>query len=129
MKKIIVFGASGDIGKYFVEYCNEMKEKIQIIAAGTKETDYFDKLGIQYYKFNITKREAFEYLPKDIYAVVDLAGIMPARMKGYDPYKYIDVNIIGTINILEFCIKNKVDRILFSQSFGDIISHSEKILF
>ena len=27
-----------------------------------------------------------------MYAVVDLAGFMPARMKGYDPYKYIDVN-------------------------------------
>ena len=29
---------------------------------------------------------------------VDLAGAMPARMKGYNPYKYIDVNITGNLN-------------------------------
>lgn len=129
LKKVIVFGASGDIGKYFVKYCNEMKKEIQIIAVGTKKIDYFDNMGIQYYQIDITKKEAFSCLPKDIYAVVDLAGIMPARMEGYDPYKYIDVNIIGTMNILEFCIKNGVDRILFSQSFGDIKEHAEENLF
>ena len=58
--------------------------------------------------------------------VVDLAGAMPARMKGYDPYKYIDVNITGTLNILEFCRKTGADRILFAQSFGDIKDHAEK---
>lgn len=46
-------------------------------------------------------------------------------MKGYDPYKYIDVNITGTLNILEFCRRNSVDRILFAQSFGDIKNYSE----
>ena len=46
-------------------------------------------------------------------------------MKGYDPYKYIDVNITGNLNILEYCRKAKADRILFAQSFGDIKDHAE----
>lgn len=61
-----------------------------------------------------------------MYAVVDLAGFMPARMKGYDPYKYIDVNITGNLNILEFCRKNHVSKILYAQSFGDIKNYAEK---
>ena len=50
---------------------------------------------------------------------------MPARMKGYYPARYIDVNIKGTINILEYCRKVNVDRILYTQSFGDIKDYGE----
>ena len=97
-----------------------------MVAVGTRETDRFARMGVPYYRVDITQKNAFDCLPKDIYAVVDLAGAMPARMKGYDPYKYIDVNITGTLNILEFCRKTGADRILFAQSFGDIKDHAEK---
>lgn len=129
MKKIIVFGASGDTGKYCIDYLknNISNKKYQIIATGARETEYFKEIGIDYYKVDITKEEEFKILPQDeIYAVIDLAGVMPARMKGYNPYKYIDVNIIGNLNILEYCRKCKVDRILFAQSFGDIKDNAEK---
>lgn len=128
MKKIIVFGASGDTGRYFVKYFikNYSGSEFQIIATGTRETKYFEQFSVPYYKVDITKKEDFSKLPKDIYAVVDLAGAMPARMKGYDPYKYIDVNITGNLNILEYCRRNGADRILFAQSFGDIKDYSEE---
>lgn len=127
MKKIIVFGASGDTGRYFVEYFKRIyhENQYEILAAGTRNTDYFDKMEVPYYQIDITKKEEFRKLPKDVYAVVDLAGAMPARMEGYNPYKYIDVNITGTLNILEFCRENHIDRILYAQSFGDIKDHAE----
>ena len=128
MKKIIVFGASGDTGRYFIEYFlnNYKGNEYQIIATGTRETNYFEQFKIPYYRVDIVKKEEFSKLPKDVYAVVDLAGAMPARMEGYNPYKYIDVNITGNLNILEYCRLNNVDRILFAQSFGDIKDYSEK---
>lgn len=130
MKNIVVFGASGDTGRYFVEYfLNHYNgTEYRIIATGTRATDYFQKLNVDYFQIDITKKEDFLQLPKDVYAVVDLAGAMPARMKGYNPYTYIDVNITGTLNILEFCRQNQVDRILFAQSFGDIKDHAEETL-
>ena len=92
MKKIVVFGASGDTGRYFVNYFldNYHGNDYEIIATGTRETDYFDKLGVQYYQVDVTNKIDFEKLPKDVYGVLDLAGLMPARMKGYDPQRYID---------------------------------------
>lgn len=130
MKKIVVFGASGDTGRYFIEYFleNYSGNEYQIVATGTRETDCFDSMGVDYYQVDITKKEDFEKLPKDVYAVIDLAGLMPARMKGYDPYKYIDVNIVGNLNILEYCRKNGADRMLFAQSFGDIKDWAEEKL-
>lgn len=130
MKRVIVFGASGDIGRYFIQYFVEKNKgsEYEVVAVGTRKIDYFEKLNVSYYQVDITEKADFEKLPKDIYAVVDLAGVMPARMKGYDPQKYIDVNISGNLNILEYCRVNHADRILFAQSFGDIKDYGESDL-
>lgn len=127
-KNIIIFGASGDTGKYVTEYLKEhcAEEEYDIIASGRRETSFFQKLSVTYERVDITKKEQFEKLPSSVYAVVDLAGLMPARMKGYEPQRYIDVNITGTLNILEYCRKTGCDRILFAQSFGDIKDYAEQ---
>lgn len=128
MKNILIFGASGDTGRYLVEYFLEhgFSNDYSLIAIGTRKTDYFGSVNVQYIQVDISKKEDFKKLPKNIYAVIDLAGVMPARMKGYNPQVYIDVNITGTLNILEYCKENKADRILFAQSFGDIKDYAEK---
>lgn len=125
--KIVVFGASGNTGTYFIKYFleNNKDKKYEIVAVGTRATDKFEKMGVKYFQVDITKKEDFEKLPKDVYAVVDLAGAMPARMEGHNPQYYIDVNITGNLNILEYCRENNVDRILFAQSFGDIKDYGE----
>lgn len=84
---------------------NNSDKDYEVVAVGTRETQKFDELGVTYYRVDITKKEEFDKLPEDVYAVVDLAGAMPARMKGYDPQYYIDVNITGNLNILEYCRK------------------------
>ena len=125
--KIVVFGASGNTGTYFIKYFleNNKDKKYEIVAVGTRATDKFEKMGVKYFQVDITKKEDFEKLPKDVYAAVDLAGAMPARMEGYNPQYYIDANITGNLNILEYCRENNVDRILFAQSFGDIKDYGE----
>lgn len=121
MQNIIIFGASGDIGSYLTDYVLSKLDttSYNIIAVGTRDIKMSS--DINYIRLDITKKEEFEKLPNsDNYAVVHLAGLMPARMRGYHPQKYIDINITGTLNILEYCRQTGVDRILFSQSFGDI---------
>ncbi|MBQ9432814.1 MAG: NAD(P)-dependent oxidoreductase [Synergistaceae bacterium] len=127
MKNIIVFGASGGTGNYFIEYFKQhcKDSGYEVIAIGRRDTDFFERIGVRYIRVDITNRDDFRKLPDEVFAVVDLAGLMPARMEGYNPYKYIDVNITGTLNILEYCRQAKADRIIFAQSFGDIKDHSE----
>ncbi len=122
MKTILIFGASGDTGKYLVDYliAEAGNHDFKVIASGSRKTDYFSKLNIPYYQIDTTCKSDFDVLPKNIYGVVNLAGLMPARMQGYHPQRYIDVNITGNLNILDFCRENRIDRLLFAQSFGDI---------
>ena len=50
MKKIIVFGASGDTGRHFVEYFleNYGTNEYEIIACGTRKNHAFDELSVKY---------------------------------------------------------------------------------
>lgn len=127
-KKIVVFGATGDIGRYFVDWLLTHDSDYIVYAVGRRKEfhifDYAD--NVIYTSVDITEKKDFKSLPKDAYAIVDFAGLMPARMKGYYPKKYIDVNILGMFNILEYARENNVDRILFMQSFGDIKDYGEK---
>ena len=45
MKKIIVFGATGNIGAYLVDYLNSKLNRIEykVIAVGRKKTNFFEK--------------------------------------------------------------------------------------
>lgn len=128
MKKVLVFGASGETGRYFIDYFleHDADHEYELIAIGNRETHFFEEyFGIQYIRMNIVDKEDFGKLPRDgVYAVVDLAGYMPARSDGDYTEKMLNVNLMGTLNILNYCIEVKANRILFAQSFGDILPHA-----
>lgn len=124
MKKILVFGATGNIGKYFIKYIleNNIYKEYQIIALGRKKLEINSK--ILYLTVDITKKEDFLKIPtNNIYAIVNLTGVLPAYLSSFNPYQYIDTNIIGSINILEFARKNKVDRVLYTQTWSDLAGY------
>ncbi len=121
MKNIIVFGATGNIGVYFIDYCLEHLDfsEYKLIAVGRKKTDYFAKHNIEYINVEITNEDDFNKLPKEVFAIVDLAGILPAYYKDFNPQVYVDVNIKGTINILEYARRNHCDRFVYTQTWSD----------
>ena len=123
MKKIIIFGATGNVGSYVLKYALEYfkKSDYSIIASGRRKTDFFEKRGVPYYSVNISNAKDFDVLPTDnIYAVIYLAADIPAYMDGYHSEKYIYSNILGAYNVLEYCRKVKADRLLFSTSGYDV---------
>ena len=123
MKKVLIIGATGSTGLYLTEHLNEKGYKV--IATGYKKRDVesYKLKGIEYIAFDVSNKEGFSTLPTDVDCVVLLAGLMPARMEGYDPYKHFSINTIGTLNTLEFCRINKIPKIIFAQSHSDVFGH------
>ena len=120
MKKIVVFGATGNLG---ANICLHLKDKYEVIAVGHRKNDngFFADYGMDYYSVDISKKEDFKRLPQnDIFAVLNFAGSLPASMKGYEPELYISSVICGTLNVLEYTRSVQADRIVFPQSLFDI---------
>ncbi len=121
---IIVTGATGFIGFYLVNRLSD--DGFNVLAVdkgGMEEASYFKKKGIPFIQMDITKEADFKKLPKEgIDKIVNLACMQPANMReeDYDPRAYINVNVLGVINILEFCLKNKINSIVHTISHRNV---------
>jgi len=116
---VIVFGAGGFIGTYLIDQL--IAERTEVIASDVSElaAAYYDDRGVAYATVDITQKDQFDNLPREnIDAVVHLACIQPANVseREYSPIEYAMVNIIGTLNILEFCRQNNVPKIIYTCS-------------
>ena len=119
MKKILVLGATGTVGVYTTDAL--CRSGYDVIAVGRRKSDngFFKTLGARYVSVDITKKNDFAKLPKDAYAVIHLAGAMPAAMQGYHPHLYVQTNIDGTLNVMEYIRDNAIAKVIFSHSRAD----------
>lgn len=67
MKKIILFGATGNVGSYMVKYMADYFRgtEYQVVASGRRETKVFDSFGVPYVSVDITNEEDFQKLPQE----------------------------------------------------------------
>ena len=116
---IVIFGASGFIGTYLVSRLIKDGRSVLAVDIDNMGKEYYEEKGIRYVNADITKKDDFKTLPADgIEAVIHLAAVQPANVSesAYDPSKYIEVNVLGTINILEYCRQTKVDTMIYASS-------------
>ncbi len=120
-QRVILFGATGTVGAYAAIALQQ--SGYEVIAVGRRKNDngFFKEHGMQYISMDITDNKAFKVLPQEnVYAVIHLAGAIPARMQGYNPQTYIDSVMTGTLNVLDYCVFVSADRIVFAQSVADV---------
>ena len=121
MKRVIVFGATGNLGANISIYLQNIG--YEVIAVGHRKNDngFFADHGMKYYSVDIEKESDFKILPVDnIYAVLHFAGMLPAVMEGFSATPYIQSIIQGTLNVLEYTRTVGADRIIFPQTLFDI---------
>lgn len=124
---IIVIGATGFIGTYLVH--NLIKEGYEVLAVGRRRSalKYYEAKGIPVLTLDISQKADFENLPKNnVEAVILLAGLLPANSTIDDPYAYVDINIRGTLNVLEYCRTNNIKKIITTTSYADIQGYWQK---
>jgi UDP-glucose 4-epimerase len=118
---IIVIGASGFIGTYVID--DLVNNGFDVLATGRNRQaeNYYKKKNIQYVNLDITNSQDFNKLPTDnIEAVILLAGLLPANVKEENVADYFTVNVIGTINVLNFCKNNNIKKLIATSSYADV---------
>lgn len=120
MKRIIVFGATGNLGAYI---CMHLKEEgYDVIAVGRRKNDngFFGRHGMSYYSVDIRHKESFDILPKErIDAVCHFAGELPARY-AFDDVELFESITIGTLNVLNWMRECGCKKIIFPQTPADM---------
>ena len=123
---ILVIGAAGFIGRYTVEQL--LADGKQVFATSTRECNrsLFERQGVGFATLDLNVLSDFENLPrKGVEAVILLGGLLPANAKADLEHEenaadYFRVNVIGTINVLEYCRKNGIRKVIGCCSYSDV---------
>lgn len=101
LKKILLTGGSGRLGKFLINNLN--KEVYDIIAPSSKELDITN--------VELVKEQLGLYNP-DI--ILHSAAYTDVKKAEKEYLKAIDINVVGTINLLTYASKNNLDFIYIS---------------
>ena len=123
---IVVFGATGFIGVYTVKALIEAGKNVTATGRNKRLGNKLECMGADFVQLDITVPEDFDRLNvSDVEGVIILAGLLPANVDT-DPdvsenaADYFRVNVIGTINILEWCRKNGIKKVIGNCSYSDV---------
>ena len=123
---VLIIGATGFIGHYTTKYFVE--KGIEVVATGRSQrnSERLKKMGANFLEFDMTKEEDIKKLPtKNVEGVIILGGLLPANSKtdiekDENAADYFKVNTIGVINILEYCRKNNIKKVISTSSYADV---------
>jgi UDP-glucose 4-epimerase len=118
---IVVIGASSFVGTYLVDELVKRGKEVFGTGLSQKAASYYEARNIPFAKLDLSNKQDFEKLPKNgVEAVVLMASMMPNNDNTYDSQRYIDINITGTLNVLEYCRANGIKKIINGHSHKDV---------
>lgn len=119
--KVCVTGGAGFIGSHVVDLLCKQHDVFIIDNLSTGKKENVNKKA-KFYKADLRNKEKIETIFKKEKpeAVFHLAAQINVRKSISDPIYDADVNVIGTINLLEACRNNEVKKIIYSSSGGAV---------
>jgi UDP-glucose 4-epimerase len=121
MKVIVIFGITSRICKHFVE--NKLLDSdYLIIGVGRSESFSIQGKNITYISGDIRDDALYEKLPRDkVFAIFNFSAVQPSILPEFQSeneeiHEYVDVNIIGTLKILDYCRSVGCDRYIFTDT-------------
>lgn len=117
-KKIMVTGGAGFIGSHLVDALVAQKNEVIVIdnlSSGKKE--YINPKA-KFYKTDIRDKKLHAIFAKERPQIVFHLAAYPIVEKAYEnPVETFDVNIMGTVNVLEACRKlKKIEKVVVCSS-------------
>lgn len=112
-KKIVIFGGSGFLGSHVADFLTKMKN--HVIIFDKKNSEYLLP-NQKFIKGNILDiQKVFEVTKRADY-VFNFSGEADIENSKKNPLSTINSNIIGTTNILESCVKNKIKKYIHAST-------------
>ncbi|MCA9465573.1 MAG: NAD-dependent epimerase/dehydratase family protein [Nitrospira sp.] len=124
--KILVTGGAGFIGSHLVDrLIQEGNEVVVVDNLSTGKRKHINKKAV-FYKLDIQSKRIDKVLRNERpLVVVHLAAQMNVRHSTEDPQFDAQVNILGTINLLEHAVRHGVRKVTFASSGGAVYGEQE----
>jgi len=119
MNNILITGGAGFIGGHLVEELLSLGHRIIVVddesADSSEKFNWFD--DAENHKFSILEKEKLEKLfTKQIDYVIHLAAETKIQLAIDNPSRCYEVNVMGTLNVLELAKKYEVKRVIVAST-------------
>lgn len=117
MKNVLITGGAGFIGSHLADEL--LKSNYKVVVLDNESTGFRANVpeGATYIKGDVRRtedvRKAFS---EGIDVVFHMAGQASTVKSFQDPLSDLNTNIVGTVNVLEMCLKMKIPRLLYASS-------------
>ncbi|MBN1161420.1 MAG: SDR family oxidoreductase [Dehalococcoidales bacterium] len=124
-KNILVTGGAGFVGSHIVDSLSSQNNVIVMdnLFTGLLSNLEKSKDRIKFVKADILDKALVKDIVEDVDYIFHLAAHVGYIRSIKDPYYDMEVNIKGTLNLLEACRGSRVKRLIFSSSaaiYGDV---------
>lgn len=115
--KILVTGGCGFIGSHLVDALVELQHDIVVVddCSADNEHFYYNK-NASYEKISICDKHKLLKITQGCDFVFHLAAESRLQNAILNPQRAIEVNVLGTYNLLECCKENNIDGLVFSST-------------
>ena len=122
-KSILVTGGTGSFGKSFIKYLLKnhpnLKKIIVYSRDELKQFDFqnelkkeFNKKKLRFFIGDVRDKLRVKYAFKDVDYVVHAAALKQVPAAEYNPFEFINTNIIGAQNVVEAALETNVSKVL-----------------
>ena len=130
MKKVLVAGATGYLGRYLVKEAKNQNYWVRTLARKSKKLKDISENVDEVFEAEVTKPETLTGICDNIDVIISSIGI--TRQK--DGLTYMDVDYQGNKNLLDQALQNKVSKFIFisvlnAPQMKDLKGIQAKLLF
>ena len=126
INKIVITGGFGFIGSRFVRHFQSKNIEVVVLEHPlSKKPENFPDCEI--IRGDITERKFIESVKADgVDALLHLAAQSSGPRSFSIPETDIKINVLGTLNTIDWCLANNINRFLFASSFVIYGDHPDK---
>ena len=115
---ILITGADGFIGSHLTEFLVKKNYKVKVMCIynsfntwGWLDSIQKDLLkDVEVILGDVRDPKSVNDSMKGVDVVIHLASLIAIPHSYHSPYSYLNTNILGTLNIMESCLKNNISK-------------------
>ena len=121
---IVITGSESFVGRELIKQLLEQKKEIiGIDLLNEKSQNY------EYIKMDICSNNITDFIPNNAETIIHLAALSTDPLCKGKAYKCFDINVMGTLNLMNAVMKKNVKQFIFASSewvYGDFGDNEEK---
>lgn len=121
-KAVLVIGGTGTIGQALVKRVLAEKPKVVRIFSRDEykqfmmQEELLDFDNVRFLIGDVRDKQRLSRAMSEVDTVFDLAAIKHVPVAEYNPFEAVQTNVLGTQNVIECALENKVKKVIYTSS-------------